>query len=197
MHPTLRHFRLLPVIALLSLAAACKPEIGDECELSTDCSATGDRLCDTTQPAGYCTIFNCEPGSCPEEAVCIGFNMESARFFRSFCMRTCEGNDDCRTGYECVDMRVPGNTYGATVIESDSGDGKVCAVPESSVAPESMDPGGAGGMPSEPPPSEGGAGGVAGAGGAAGEGGAAGDGEGGAAGDGEGGAAAGDAARGS
>ena len=31
-------------------AAACAPEIGDDCASSVDCSPQGDRLCDVTQP---------------------------------------------------------------------------------------------------------------------------------------------------
>ena len=48
-------------VATASVLAGCSAEIGDDCSNSTDCSSTGDRLCDTTQPGGYCTLFNCEP----------------------------------------------------------------------------------------------------------------------------------------
>lgn len=102
-------------LAALALVAGCQPKIGDACNTSTDCSAQGDRLCDTTQPAGYCTIFNCEPNTCPEdEAACVAFNValdpacgptddgKWPRFERSFCMALCEEDDDCRSGYECV-----------------------------------------------------------------------------------------------
>jgi hypothetical protein len=135
--------------SLLLAALGCKPEIGDECDLDTDCSNTGDRLCDRTQPGGYCTVFNCEPGTCPDEATCIGFRTTlsalpaedgslagwacsdpqlSSRFQRAFCMRRCKSNGDCRSGYECLDMRDAGNPYGAVVLE-DGGSGKVCVVP--------------------------------------------------------------------
>ncbi len=131
----------------LGLALGCKPKIGDDCELDTDCSNSGDRLCDRSQPGGYCTIFNCEPGTCPDEATCIGFRttlsalasdagewacldpQQNSRLQRAFCMRRCKSNSDCRTGYECLDMRQPANPYGAVVLE-DGGSGKVCVVPD-------------------------------------------------------------------
>src|SRR5690242_10057186 len=86
-------------------AAGCSPKIGDKCSVSTDCSQVGDRLCDPTQPGGYCTIFNCEPDRCPDEAVCVAFNEISCsspslsrRFQRTFCMLHCNSNNDCRDG---------------------------------------------------------------------------------------------------
>jgi hypothetical protein len=128
------------ITLLLSLVfVACKPEIGDECELSTDCSATGDRLCDLTQPGGYCTMFNCEPGSCPEEAVCIGYGnvlssapacrdpQASRRLQRTFCLKSCDSHDDCRGGYDCVDMKRHSD-LGVVVVERAGKSGKVCAV---------------------------------------------------------------------
>jgi len=138
--------------ALLALGAfvGCKPEIGDDCGVSTDCSAAGERLCDITMPGGYCTIFNCEPGTCPEESVCVNWNSQQStvagcadpqagsRFERVFCMRKCESNDDCRTGYECIDVGKRDNPWGARVVEQGSVDGHVCAVPASG-APLSAD----------------------------------------------------------
>jgi hypothetical protein len=102
-------------LALLAGIAACKPEIGDKCVVSTDCSANGDRLCDTSQPGGYCTQLNCGPNSCPDQGSCVlfgssipgcGFDDRSSptgsRVSRSFCMAMCETNGDCRSGYVCA-----------------------------------------------------------------------------------------------
>lgn len=123
------HFRLprlgwvFPLAALL-VAAGCAPKIGKKCSLSTDCSQLGDRLCDTTQPDGYCTIFSCEPDTCPE-AVCVGFDsqidpacgaeqgIQTARFQRTFCMKGCDDDSDCRDGYQCADMA----TLNATIVD--------------------------------------------------------------------------------
>lgn len=128
-----------------ALALGCTPKIGDECSVSTNCSATGDRLCDTTQPGGYCTLFNCEPGTCPADSVCINFGTTLAAgpgctpsqgnspYQRSFCMANCSGTSDCRPGYECLDLsgseasKTSFPTLGAVLADS-SGNGKVCAV---------------------------------------------------------------------
>ncbi len=122
---------LLASLALLSVA--CGDEIGDECALSSDCSPTGDRICDTNSPGGYCTIVGCDVGTCPDEAVCVRFfpvtssnqmcdpatedltrnacNSDEVCTFAGscaprnsevrFCMKTCGGNDACRSDYEC------------------------------------------------------------------------------------------------
>lgn len=100
----------------------------------------GDRLCDTTQPGGYCTVFNCEPDTCPEEAQCIAFDTEldpscvdqsRARFERTFCMRRCSNDGDCRSGYECLDMSRYPNAWGARVADLDPEGTKVCISPSS------------------------------------------------------------------
>lgn len=65
--------RLSFLVSLLLFAPGCGAEIGDECVLSTDCSTTGERICDTSSPGGYCTIIGCDVGTCPDEAVCVRF----------------------------------------------------------------------------------------------------------------------------
>ncbi len=72
----------------------CAAEIGDDC--SSDLACGQGRACDLASRGGYCTISPCEPGSCPEEAVCVIFENSE-----SYCMRTCGGGDDCRSGYRC------------------------------------------------------------------------------------------------
>jgi hypothetical protein len=134
---------VLALLCVLVVAAGCKPEIGDDCQVSTDCSNVGDRLCDTTQPGGYCTIFNCEPGTCPEEAICVGFKtsisascpdpQDGIRLQRTFCMRNCSDNSDCRSGYQCIDLGNPQNPWGAKVMESGSYNGAVCIVPHKGI----------------------------------------------------------------
>lgn len=98
---------------------ACTPEIGDKCIVSTDCSVQGDRLCDTSQPDGYCTQLNCRGNDCFDEAACVLFNSAipgcnyddraggyGSRIARSFCMAQCENNGDCRGDYVCADPRT-------------------------------------------------------------------------------------------
>jgi hypothetical protein len=106
--------------ALLSAVAACTPEIGDKCILSTDCSIRSDRVCDTSQPNGYCTT-NCRGNSCPDKAACVLYNTSiqgcgfddragpfGSRVARSFCTARCFSNADCRTeeGYICADPKA-------------------------------------------------------------------------------------------
>lgn len=133
------------LLALALALGACAPKIGDACTTSSDCSTAGDRLCDPTEPGGYCTIFNCEPDSCPSDSVCIAFQakpslasacadpQEASRFRRTFCMARCSSNGDCRSGYECADLNDadhPGapNPWGAIVADTGRGN-KACVVP--------------------------------------------------------------------
>src|SRR5215467_3309463 len=101
--------RQRPFLLFLLLAlAGCTPSIGDKCTLSTDCSIRGDRLCDTSQPGGYCTIFNCRGNLCPDEAACVLFNAAvqgcaysdraPSRTGRTFCIAQCQSESDCRDG---------------------------------------------------------------------------------------------------
>jgi len=144
----------LAVSSLLFVLAGCRPQIGDDCVSSIDCSAQGDRLCDTSQFEGYCTIFSCDPDSCPDDdSVCVGFGLELTatclndegavpadprwpRFERTFCMAPCEEDDECRDGYQC---RAPAE-HGATSIdiESEIRNSKVCFA--ASTAPPPADP---------------------------------------------------------
>lgn len=160
-----------------ALLSGCPPKIGDECETSGDCSAQENRLCDITQPGGYCTVFNCEPGGCSDEGVCVAFNARLStvpgcqnpnglsRFARSFCLANCESDDDCRTGYVCADMSDPNNPWGAVLV--DDGSARVCAVPMSGAPlPADRSNGVCTGAPAtDPGGGEAGAGGADGAGG--------------------------------
>jgi hypothetical protein len=122
----------------------CKPEVGDKCQTSVDCSQVGDRICDVSQKDGYCTVFNCEPKDsngatkCPDEAVCIVYAAERSPvsgcanllgdtpYSRSFCMKKCDNTTDCRDGYVCIDVGAPGNPWAA--VNAD-GPAKVCTQP--------------------------------------------------------------------
>jgi hypothetical protein len=123
-----------------ALALGCTPQIGDKCTVSTNCSTTGDRLCDVTQPDGYCTTFNCEPGKCPNDSVCVNFgttlssvqgcapSQKNSPYQRSFCMASCGADSDCRSGYRCL---AP-TDFHAVLAEHSSGN-RVCAVPPNPV----------------------------------------------------------------
>jgi hypothetical protein len=122
-------------IALFALCAtACAPRLGDGCKTSTDCSATGTRICDTAQPGGYCTIANCKPGECGEEGVCVRFRPNEPRLASTYCMAKCSNNGDCdRDAYVCrsaatVNEESPEGVI-AEVLDG-SGGAKFCTVKE-------------------------------------------------------------------
>jgi hypothetical protein len=144
------------LLALGLAVAGCRPEIGDKCQTSVDCSQVGDRLCDISQPDGYCTIYNCEPKAsngatkCPDEALCIVYAAEpspvpgcanrlgNTPYSRSFCMKECDNTTDCRSGYVCLDVGAPGNRWAA--VNAD-GAGKVCTQPFTPAPLPHRDPG--------------------------------------------------------
>jgi hypothetical protein len=54
--------------------SGCRAKIGDACNVSTDCSLLGDRICDLSKRVGgrgECTIEGCGRNSCPKEAACV------------------------------------------------------------------------------------------------------------------------------
>jgi hypothetical protein len=113
--------------------AGCTPSIGSSCELSTDCSSQGDRVCDTSEPQGYCTVQNCKPNECPDEAACVDFNASvpgcmysdrsPSRLAVSFCMAQCHSDGDCRQYYTCADPRL--SPWDALILDDDQTQ-KVC-----------------------------------------------------------------------
>jgi hypothetical protein len=133
--------RLSLVVAALSGAGGvvgCTPSIGDKCNLSTDCSIQGNRLCDTSQPAGYCTVLGCTADTCPDNAACVEFGASvpgcpyddyhaPSRAARAMCMKACGSDSDCRQsdGYVCRDPRK--NPWGAVLLDK-SRSRSVCIV---------------------------------------------------------------------
>jgi hypothetical protein len=127
---TVVNLALLIAVAATA-GAGCRREIGDECRTAVDCNPNGSRACDSSQPGGYCTIQGCDERSCPEEAACMryfpaqfltrpcnpatpvdtdcaadeicldeGLCAPLSTELR-YCVKTCNGADDCREGYEC------------------------------------------------------------------------------------------------
>ena len=180
---------LLPVALFALFALGCAPDIGDSCETSIDCSQTGERLCDVSQAAhgGYCTVFDCEPNDCPDEADCVLFGASPSSVGgcenvsgnnpsqRSFCMKQCDNNSDCRTddGYICMIPLEP-----AINLEG-NGQRKVCMLPQSGRPVTDVDGDRPGGvcMGENPPSGGAGAGGTGGTGGSGGSGGTSGAGD--------------------
>lgn len=136
-----RSVAMLLALTLGAFGAGCTPEIGDGCFSSTDCSQRGDRLCDIAQPGGYCTLFNCRPNLCPDDASCVLFDPQvpgcgfedrngagGSRVARSACMKACETDADCRGGYVCADPRQP--PWNALILDENQNK-RSCLVPAS------------------------------------------------------------------
>ena len=94
--------RLAITLLLAGVAVSgCKKNIGDACGSSTDCSVTGERQCDLAQPGGYCTVFSCDPDTCPQGA-CVEWRFNPTRTAETWCMKTCDDGVGCRLEYSCV-----------------------------------------------------------------------------------------------
>ncbi len=121
---------LLSAIAAFALAgiSGCAPSIGDSCGNSTNCSVNGDRQCDLSQPGGYCTVFDCQPDQCPNDAVCVRFNPTEPRLAVIACMRRCSSDGDCRSGdgYRCRGAAELAPSLSAEVTDLDPPDGRFC-----------------------------------------------------------------------
>ena len=108
---------LLVLVGLALAAFGCGSEIGDSCQVDTDCanaailsgSAVNDRSCDLSEPGGYCTIVGCDYSTCPSEAVCVRFF--AGDFQNEACDPLKEGvsefnctlDEECDLGGHCVD----------------------------------------------------------------------------------------------
>ncbi len=136
----------LPAALLLAafgfVTSGCRPSIGDKCVLSTDCSLRGDRMCDTSQPGGYCTIKDCRTNGCPDDGACVlfapsvpgcGFDDRTpSRASRPYCMAACQIDSDCRGGdYICADPKAA--PWSAIVLDVDTGK-RVCIIRPSATA---------------------------------------------------------------
>jgi len=129
-------------LAALAIAAfilaGCTPGIGDRCTLSTDCSVQGNRLCDTSQPNGYCTLTPCTANSCPDNAACVEIGASvpgcayddyaaPSRVGTSMCLKTCNSDSDCRQsdGYSCASPSGPGSSN--VVLDTNQSE-RVCLI---------------------------------------------------------------------
>jgi hypothetical protein len=134
--PVPRHWLPSASFALVAFAGSawltgCTPDIGDSCVLSTDCASDGTRVCDTSEPGGYCTVLNCTGNNlgsvCPDNALCVEFfpNVpgcpdsvrSQSRTGISECRDTCSSDSDCRTDYFCRSPLVA--PWNAEILDTD------------------------------------------------------------------------------
>jgi hypothetical protein len=64
---------LAVVLAAALSAVSCSQKIGSNCQTAADCDPSGGRICDLSQPGGYCTILGCNETTCPSEATCVRY----------------------------------------------------------------------------------------------------------------------------
>lgn len=132
--------RFLGALLVALLALGCQRRIGDRCNTNQECSGETQRLCDISQPDGYCTVLNCSPTSCPSgESVCVTFGSavsplpgcqngsKVSPYARSLCMKFCATDSDCRAGYKCTD--VSGADPWSADIVSQTSHTKICISP--------------------------------------------------------------------
>jgi hypothetical protein len=135
-------YAALAAVVLAVGAVACTPHIGGSCTLNTDCSIDNSKQCDNSQPNGYCTVFNCSPNTCPNNAVCVELQANvpgcpyddyssPSRSGRSMCLKQCNQTSDCRQneGYACKSMEDISASGVEAVILDDNQSQKVCVVP--------------------------------------------------------------------
>jgi hypothetical protein len=126
----------------------CKQNIGDSCGNSGDCSPTGERQCDLAQPGGYCTVFSCDPDTCPQGA-CVEWRYIPSRTAETWCMKICNNSGNCRNEYSCVlpaqitmtggfDANVPEDERIARIIDlnANQAEAKICVALAPGVNPD-------------------------------------------------------------
>jgi hypothetical protein len=103
--------RVLLAVALAAAlsTASCGRKIGDNCQTAADCDPSGGRICDLSQPGGYCTILGCNETSCPTEATCI--RNFPAQFLSKPCNPFCEDRL-CQSGADGGADGGPGSDAG-------------------------------------------------------------------------------------
>jgi len=112
--------KLFIVLALLvGLGSGCTKEIGDSCSTNMDCDPLGERICDTSQLDGYCTIQGCDLNTCPEEAVCVRF------FNTSFLSRPCDPETEDATDPAILDVAGP-CPAGKKCVTNDCSASEIC-----------------------------------------------------------------------
>jgi hypothetical protein len=143
--------RLATTLLLAGVAiAGCQQNIGDSCGGSSDCSVTGERQCDLAQPGGYCTVFSCDPDTCPQGA-CVEWRFIPSRTAETWCMKTCDADSWCRNEYSCVfpsdinmdgewEADLPPDERVARIIDLDDyrASAKICTALSAEPPPESV-----------------------------------------------------------
>ncbi len=128
---------ILPISLVCGLIAGCSPQIGNPCASNYNCSIRGNRVCDLSSPHGYCTVYGCDDGTCPNEAVCVRWRPMESRLSFTSCMHRCSADGDCRVdqGYRCyaadgVVDEATGEVLAEIVDTGTFADSKFCVATE-------------------------------------------------------------------
>ena len=98
-----RTVSLVTILLVGLLASACSKKIGDNCQTNIDCAQDGTRICDLSQPDGYCTVDGCDDSSCPSDSICVRFFDQ--KFPTGLCPNAAPGTaGECRANELCVDQ---------------------------------------------------------------------------------------------
>jgi hypothetical protein len=97
-------------------------DVGEPCTADSQCkggdkaACIPDKFSDGSEgwPDGYCTIFECQAGSCPAGSECYETKDTSGNTL-TLCLATCQTGTDCNKGYACpaYGACVPGCTTSA------------------------------------------------------------------------------------
>lgn len=105
-------------------------KVGDPCKTKAECPGGQNALCipevfsdgSPGWPNGYCTILNCEAGTCPSGSECFQtYDSQNKPF--TLCLKTCTKSSDCNQGYVCPDF---GACVPACKSDDDCGEDEVC-----------------------------------------------------------------------
>jgi hypothetical protein len=113
---------LLLIVLLAGLAASgCGKKIGDACRTNIDCQQNGTRICDLSQPGGYCTEDGCDENSCPSGSICVRF------FDQAFATVPCSDEEPCPSANDVCVTRRAGDTVPGKVCAPAASERRYCA----------------------------------------------------------------------
>lgn len=122
-------------------------DVGDPCTSDSQCKGGSEAACipdefsDGTPgwPNGYCTILNCDAGTCPSGSECFVVSTSDGGTV-NICLATCNEKGDCNKDYACADA---GACIPACVSDGECPEGDECG-PEGLCVPKPCIPGGCG-----------------------------------------------------
>ncbi len=119
--PVNRSCLLLTFLVTALAASGCGKKIGDGCSTNIDCAQDGTRICDLSQPGGYCTVDGCTEDSCPSESICVRF------FDQKYATLPCSDQQPCPSATEVCVTRNLGDSSPEKVCAPTASERRFCA----------------------------------------------------------------------